>query len=91
MNKKLLVFLPFLLILAGAFVSCEEVEEEGKYANWQERNQAFLDSIKVVAGDNYVPMDLEKLDKVEVGECSILRMNLSVLFRLRNIYIVKSL
>ena len=48
MNKKLLVFLPFLLILAGAFVSCEEVEEEGKYANWQERNQAFLDSIKVV-------------------------------------------
>ena len=52
MNKKLLVFLPFLLILAGAFVSCEEVEEEGKYANWQERNQAFLDSIKVVAGDN---------------------------------------
>ena len=54
MNKKLLVFLPFLLILAGAFVSCEEVEEEGKYANWQERNQAFLDSIKVVAGDNYV-------------------------------------
>ena len=68
MNKKLLVFLPFLLILAGAFVSCEEVEEEGKYANWQERNQAFLDSIKVVAGDNYVPMDLEKLDKVEVGE-----------------------
>ena len=34
----------------------------------QERNQAFLDSIKVVAGDNYVPMDLEKLDKVEVGE-----------------------
>ena len=27
MNKKLLVFLPFLLILAGAFVSCEEVGE----------------------------------------------------------------
>ena len=88
MNKKLLVFLPFLLILAGAFVSCEEVEEEGKYANWQERNQAFLDSIKVVAGDNYVPMDLEKLDKVEVGEIFYVK---NEFVRLRNIYIVKSL
>lgn len=72
MNKKLLVFLPFLLILAGAFVSCEEVEEEGKYANWQERNQAFLDSIKVVAGDNYVAT-LEQIDKVEVGEMFYLK------------------
>ncbi len=61
MNKKLLVFLPFLLILAGAFVSCEEVEEEGKYANWQERNQAFLDSIKVVAGDNLCSYGLGKV------------------------------
>lgn len=51
MNKKLLVFLPFLLILAGAFVSCEEVEEEGKYANWQERNQVYIDSIKSLVGN----------------------------------------
>lgn len=29
--KKSLLFLPFLLLLVGAFISCEEVEEAGKY------------------------------------------------------------
>lgn len=72
MNKKLLVFLPFLLILAGVFTSCDEVAEEGKYANWQERNEAFLDSIKTVAGNNYVA-SLEQLEKVQVGEMFILK------------------
>lgn len=67
MKKRLLVFLPFLLLTMGVFISCEEVEEEGKYSNWQERNQAFIDSIKVVAGDNYVAT-LEQLEKVQVGE-----------------------
>ena len=65
MKKRLLVFLPFLLLTMGVFISCEEVEEEGKYSNWQERNQAFIDSIKVVAGDNYVAT-LEQLEKVQV-------------------------
>ena len=35
--KKSLLFLPFLLLLVGAFISCEEVEEAGKYDNWRER------------------------------------------------------
>ena len=52
--KKSLLFLPFLLWLAGAFVSCEEVEEAGKYDNWRERNEAFADSIKWLTGENYV-------------------------------------
>ena len=30
--KKSLLFLPFLLLLVGAFISCEEVEE----ADWRE-------------------------------------------------------
>lgn len=67
MKKRLLIFLPFLFLLVGTFTSCEEVEEEGKYVNWEERNQAFLDSIKVVAGSNYVAT-LEQLDKVQEGE-----------------------
>ena len=33
--KKSLLFLPFLLLLVGAFISCEEVEEAGKYDNWR--------------------------------------------------------
>lgn len=72
MKKRLLVFLPFLLFVAGVFTSCEEVEEEGKYAHWQERNQAFVDSLKSVAGDNLVT-SMEQLEKVEVGELFYLK------------------
>lgn len=54
MKKTILLFLPFLLFLAGTFVSCEEVQEAGKYDNWQERNQAFIDSIKHETGEVYV-------------------------------------
>lgn len=75
MNKKLLVFLPFLLMLAGVFASCEEVEEEGAYANWRERNQAFIDSIRVVAGDNLV-MNLEQLEKIQAGEMFYIKNDL---------------
>ena len=52
--RKGLLFLPFLLLLVGAFISCEEVEEAGKYDNWRERNEAFADSIKRLTGENYV-------------------------------------
>ena len=74
MKKRFWIFLPVLLFVAGAFTSCEEVEEEGKYANWQERNQAFLDSIKVIAGDNLVST-LEQLERVQVGEMFCLKNN----------------
>ncbi len=67
MKRRLLVFLPFLLFMAGVFTSCEEVEEEGKYANWQKRNEAFIDSIKVVAGSRLVSK-LEQLEMVQEGE-----------------------
>lgn len=65
--KKSLLFLPFLLFLAGAFVSCEEVEEAGKYDNWRERNEAFADSIKRLAGNNYV-VTAEQADAMEPGK-----------------------
>ena len=52
--KKILLYLPFMLFLAGAFISCEEVEEEGKYDNWRERNEAYIDSIAKVANQRFV-------------------------------------
>ena len=54
MKRPFLLFLPFLLFVAGAFVACEEVHEEGKYDNWQQRNEAFIDSIKTETGDRKV-------------------------------------
>ena len=65
--KKSLLFLPFLLLLVGAFISCEEVEEAGKYDNWRERREAFVDSIKRLTGENYVAT-AEQADAMELGK-----------------------
>lgn len=67
MKRPFLLFLPFLLFIAGAFVACEEVEEPGIYANWQQRNEAFIDSIKAATGDNIVAT-IEQADKMELGK-----------------------
>ena len=37
MSKKIYLF--SLVLLALAFVSCSETEEEGKFANWRARNE----------------------------------------------------
>ena len=79
MNKRLLVFLPFLLLLAGVFTSCEEVEEVGRYDNWRERNEAYIDSLNLIIGgraDRIIEGakyegdngDSVKLSKITVGE-----------------------
>lgn len=70
--RKGLLFLPFLLLLAGAFVSCEEVEEAGEYDNWRGRNEAYIDSISSVAGENYVTT-AEEARSLEVGEMFALK------------------
>lgn len=40
MSKKIYLF--SLVLLALAFVSCDETKEVGKYDNWQERNEAYI-------------------------------------------------
>lgn len=67
MKKSSLLFLPFLLSLAGVFVSCEEVKEPGKYDNWRKDNQVFIDSIKTLTGDRYVVM-AKDADAMELGK-----------------------
>lgn len=43
----------FLLLTALTFLaSCDESKEVGEYDNWQQRNEAFIDSIAVVARAN---------------------------------------
>ena len=66
MKKTILLFLPFFLFVTGMLISCEEVKEVGKYDNWQERNQAFIDSIKRETGEVYIAT-LEQLDKIPTG------------------------
>ena len=47
-----IVSLLFVCTLGSLFASCEETAEVNEYANWQERNEAFIDSIAKAANDN---------------------------------------
>lgn len=67
MKKSIFLFLPFLLFLIGVFVSCEEVKETSIYANWQQRNETFIDSIKLETGDKYVAT-AEQVSAMPEGE-----------------------
>lgn len=67
MKKTILLFLPFLLFLTGIFASCEEVKEEGKYDNWQKRNEAFIDSLKIETGEAEVSTE-EQANNMALGK-----------------------
>lgn len=43
------VWLLLVAFMVPFFVACEESEVESEYANWQKRNQDFIDSIAAVA------------------------------------------
>ena len=47
-----LISLLFVCMLCSLFVSCEETAEIDEYANWQTRNEVFIDSIAKVAEAN---------------------------------------
>ncbi|WP_300814776.1 FKBP-type peptidyl-prolyl cis-trans isomerase [uncultured Bacteroides sp.] len=68
--NRLLLYLSFFLLTAAALTSCDEVTEEDAYANWSERNIAFADSIKALAGNNLFNLNAEGdlIDRFEVGE-----------------------
>lgn len=67
-SKSYLLFFSFLLFVAGGFVACEEVEEAGKYDNWQQRNEAFTDSIAALATGRVLADDGSNVDQIAVGE-----------------------
>lgn len=41
-------FSPLVILLTVIFISCSENEDPGKYENWRERNEAFIDSLQYV-------------------------------------------
>ena len=52
MRRFSLLFLPLIAIATLLNMSCSESEEVGEYDNWQERNEAFLDSVARLAKAN---------------------------------------
>lgn len=66
--KRIRKILCFLLPLTALFLaSCEEVQEAGKYDNWQARNEAFIDSIARETGDVLVATE-EDASRMQIGE-----------------------
>lgn len=55
------------LVAVTLMTACEEVEETSKYDNWRERNEAYIDSLATLTGDNYVAT-AEQADAMELGK-----------------------
>lgn len=64
MNKK--IYLLPILLLVLVFVSCEETKEVSIYDNWQERNEAFIDSLKAVYDNETLDEEGRKLERFEL-------------------------
>jgi len=65
MNKSILWLIGLLFVASLSIVSCSESDgAEDPYANWEERNQRYIDSIAVVAEAN---------QGNEVGQWKIIR------------------
>ncbi|MDR0962341.1 MAG: FKBP-type peptidyl-prolyl cis-trans isomerase [Mediterranea sp.] len=60
---------PTLLIAAVVtfFAACEETTEVDEYANWQPRNEAYIDSLKALTGNTYVS-SVEQVEAIPVGK-----------------------
>ena len=65
MNKSILWLIGLLFVTSLSIVSCSESDgTEDPYANWEERNQRYIDSIATVAEAN---------QGNEVGQWKIIR------------------
>lgn len=60
MNKK--IYLLSFLSLIFVFISCDETKDPGKFYDWQERNEAFIDSLQNVVDSKSDPSLLYVVD-----------------------------
>lgn len=52
MNKSFYLLITLILVSFFSLTSCEESEGVDEYANWRQRNDAYIDSIAKVAREN---------------------------------------
>ena len=65
-----LISLLFIVTLGSLFASCEETAVVDEYANWQERNILYIDSIAKVAksnSDKWLRILSYKLDSIDIN------------------------
>lgn len=80
--------LPTLLLACTLLTACDEVKEVDAYDNWKERNEAFADSLNILAS-NRVVASLEAADAMEVGKYYMIETAASTTAGKQYIYVKK--
>lgn len=74
MKKTIWMLSLLLTTFAGMFTACEEVAEVSEYDNWQERNEAFIDSLELVAAGSQVAT-VDQAKQMPVGKLFAIKVS----------------
>ena len=86
MRKAFNLLLSFVVL--AAVIACQEVNEVTEYDNWQERNEAFADSLSALAAGRVVVTAAEA-DAMEVGKFYAIETSASTNLLSQYIYVKK--
>lgn len=73
---------------SGLLASCSESSEPTEYDNWQQRNEAFTDSIAQLAG-NRIIATAEDADNMELGQYYAIQTSASTTAKTEYVYVRK--
>jgi FKBP-type peptidyl-prolyl cis-trans isomerase FklB len=79
-----------LSLMAVATIACQEIKEPSEYDNWEDRNQAFVDSISDLAAGRVV-VSADDADAMQVGTYYAIETSASTNYKLQYIYVKKLL
>ena len=76
------------LVALAAMIACQEIKEVTDYDNWQERNEAFADSLSMLAASKAVVTAAEA-DAMQVGQYYAIETSASTNLLSQYIYVKK--
>lgn len=80
----------FLSMMAVTTIACQVIKEPSEYDNWEERNQAFVDSISDLSAGRVVASAADA-DAMQVGTYYAIETSASTNYKLQYIYVKKLL
>ncbi|MBO7601702.1 MAG: FKBP-type peptidyl-prolyl cis-trans isomerase [Bacteroidaceae bacterium] len=79
-----------LSLMAVTTIACQVIKEPSEYDNWEERNQAFIDSISDLSAGRVVASAADA-DAMQVGTYYAIETSASTNYKLQYIYVKKLL
>lgn len=79
-----------LSLMAVTTIACQVIKEPSEYDNWEERNQAFVDSISDLSAGRVVASAADA-DAMQVGTYYAIETSASTNYKLQYIYVKKLL